>query len=361
MFFLILTDLGETPPEMGGIPEGKLKMRWILAISIIFTAVNAWADIVIQSQIDKGPWVKRTAIYPLKGQTVTLRVTESLGGNIRWYQIFPDISKIYKNANHPWEENAYQWVGFGKIDYHKEPLTRFKDKWEIRPLARTSDPGAGYSRFWNRYLSWFLSPDEEDGYYHKDMGSFWFQAEVERNGKTERTPGIEDSDNRGLSPKVFRVSVRDGKGYIGYLTSFFNVPGVFGSVPYQSNNYIGADCADMLIAAYGKWKGKCITKNYNVAMLVNKFPMVDEFELSQGNPDKEVKWKTGIRPGDFIAVRYAPGRQYQHIGALYKDANSNGILDARDIVLHAGPFPLDYSYLEEGPFDGHVVILRPSR
>jgi len=339
-------------------------LRYVLwSICLIFTAVNAYAGIVIQSRIDRGAWVKQTAIYPLKGQTVTLKVRKSPGGDIRWYQIFPDISKMYKNANHPWEKNAYQWVGFGKIEYHREELARFRAKWDIR-IFGTSGLGSqspGYSRIWKRYSAWLFSSDEDAGYHHKDMGSFWFQAEVKKNGKTERTPGIEDSDKRGLSPNVFRVSVRNGEGYIGYLTSFFNVPGIFGSVPYQSNNYIGADCADMLIAAYGKWKGKSITKNYNVAMLVNKFPKVDEFELNQGNPDKKVKWRSKIRPGDFIAVRYAPGRQYQHIGALYKDTNENGILDGRDMVLHAGPFPLDYSNLDEGPFDGHVTILRPTR
>ena len=42
-----------------------------------------------------------------------------------------------------------------------------------------------------------------------------------------------------MSPKVFRVSVRDGEGYVGWLASYFNVPGLFGSVIHQSANYIG--------------------------------------------------------------------------------------------------------------------------
>ena len=77
---------------------------------------------------------------------------------------------------------------------------------------------------------------------------------------------------KGLPPQVFRVSVRKYGGFLGYLTSFFNVPGVFGSIPYQSNNYIGSDCCDVLTAAYGKWKGKVITKDYNVDMLVSRLP-----------------------------------------------------------------------------------------
>ncbi len=339
-------------------------MRYVVWLIFLVVTGNAWAGVVIQSSIDDGPWMKKSAIYPLKGQKICLSVSKTSAAHIRWHQIFPDISKIYKNANHPWEANPYQWVGFGKIDYHRKEAGQFRGQWEICPFD-AQDPDAEtrkpfFDGKWRRYFSWFLSDEETpSGYYHKGIGTFWFQAEVEKEGKTDRSPGIEDSDKRGLSPKVFRVSIRDGEGYLGYLTSFFNVPGIFGSVPYQSNHHIGADCADVLIAAYGKWKGTRIKKNYNVAMLVNKFSVVEEFDMKDGMPDKQVKWKTSVRPGDFIAVRYAPGRQYQHIGALFRDANGDGFLGGQDMVLHAGPFPLDYAYLKEGYFDGHVKILRP--
>jgi hypothetical protein len=137
------------------------------------------------------------------------------------------------------------------------------------------------------------------------------------------------------------------------------------------------------MAAYGKWKQKQIEKNYNVAMLVNQFPKVAEFEFLEGRADKElrwgkelrqgkesrwrkelkrekeIRWGRNVRSGDFIAVRYRGSRQYQHIGALFADANKNGVLDGGDIVIHAGPAPLHFSYLREGNFDGHVVTLRP--
>jgi hypothetical protein len=60
-----------------------------------------------------------------------------------------------------------------------------------------------------------------------------------------------------------------------------------------------------------------------------------------------------------LAVKYPGGTQYQHIGALYKDANGNGRLDAADWVLHAGPDPLQISALAAGGFDGTVLVLRP--
>lgn len=306
--------------------------------------------IIIQSRIGEGRWVKKDAIYPLKGQKIELKVDKIPGAKIRWFQIVPDTSRIYKNANFPWEKDAYKWLGLAEIDYEKRPLPQFQGRWQIRPFA-----GGKSSRHSKK------NKDTPSGFYHEDVGSFWFQAEVAKDGTIYRSPGIEDSDNRGLSPKVFRVSIRDGKGYIGYLSSFFNVPGLFGSVTYQSNNYIGVDCADVLVAAYGKWKKKPIKKNYNVSMLVTEWPKVTECNLTQGRPDKQLKWKSNIRAGDFIAVRYSGSRQYQHVGAIFSDANKNKILDADDLVIHAGPHPLRLSYLRDGNFDGHVVILRPQK
>ena len=113
------------------------------------------------------------------------------------------------------------------------------------------------------------------------------------------------------------------------------------------------------MAAYGKWKQEPIQKNYNVAMLVNQCLKVQECDLTEGGSNEKLRWGQNIRAGDFIAVRYSGSRQYQHIGALFGDTNKNGFLDGGDLVIHAGPQPLRYSYLKEGNFDGHAVILRP--
>jgi hypothetical protein len=313
--------------------------------------------IQIQSSIDGGPWTKDTAIYPLKGRKVVLKVDRIPEVKIRWYQIVPDISKIYKNANFPWDKDPYKWRGLAKIDYHRKELTEFRDLWQITPFDNENNSEFREKEFSKH--SFFEDKTASSRFYHKDIGSFWFQAEIVQEGKIYRSPGIEDSDEKGLSPKVFRVSIRNGKGYIGYLTSFFNVPGLFGSTTYQSSNYIGTDCADVLMAAYGKWKNKPITKNYNVAMLVSQWRHVEEFDIIQGTPDKQLKWARDINPGDFIAVRYIGSKQYQHVGALFDDADKNKLLDGGDVVIHAGPAPLHCSYIKEGNFDGHVVILRP--
>lgn len=298
-------------------------------------ASDSHANVVIKSKIEGSAWQCAKAIYPLKGRKVFLKVDVQGGQSIRWYQIIPDISRLYKNANYPWDKNPYRWTGFAKIKYHRYELKQFRNQWEISPaFFEFPDPG-----------------------YKRDTGSFWLQAEVYDGKKTMTSPGLRDNDYRGLSPEILRISIRDGEGYIGYLTSFFNVPGLFGSVTYQSTNYIGVDCADAVMAAYSKWKNKPLKKNYNAAAVVQDFPVLYKLRFRGGTPEKKVYWNRDIKEGDLIAAG-SSGNRYFHIGALFKDGNRNGFLDGDDIVLHAGPAPLHYSTLKNGGFDGTVAIVR---
>lgn len=320
-------------------------MKFLSLLIIVATTLSLYSGsynkTVISSSINGEEWKENSSISPLKGEKISLKVKPIVHADVRWYQIYPELSQPYKNANHPWEKNPYKWAGFAKIEYHKRELTQFRGKWQIDITAKD------------------LALPEKMKFYHNDMGTFRFQVVVTKGTKIYRSEGVEENRERGISPKVFRISIRDGIGYIGYLTSFFNVPGLFGSIPYQSANYIGADCADILIAAHGKWKKKDVKTDYNVAMLVKRFKKVAKFRLIKGVPDKKIIWGKDIRQGDFIAVRYDNRKQFQHIGALYKDKNQNGILDKNDYVIHAGPYPLVISHLKRGAFDGEVIILRP--
>ena len=321
------------------------------------TAAQSQPTILIQSSVNEAPWANHTAIYPLKQDRIVLKVDQLPAATIKWYQISADLSKTYKNANRPWEKNPYKWAGFAKIEYYRRELTQYRHCWQIQAFAHKTEPPPARSPLSCSDSS--RKDRDQWKFYHHDVGSFWFQVEITKDARTYRSAGIEDSDHRGLSPEVFRVSLRDGPGYTGYLTTFFNVPGLFGSIPYQSNNYIGVDCADVLVAAYRKWKNTPGKRDYNVAMLVAEWPKIAEFDVKNGTPSRRLKWALDVLPGDLIAVRYGRRRRYQHIGSLSADANGNGLLDRADRIIHAGPFPLHYSSLADGNFDGHVVILRP--
>jgi hypothetical protein len=302
----------------------------------------------IESRVGEGPWVSAKAIYPVAGQPVTLRVVEIPGARIRWFEILPDLSKDYHNAQWPWLPGAYRWLGHERIAYARRELGSCRDLWTV-PLdklrAALNPPGRG---------------DDRPGFRRRDVGSFWYQAEVRAEGGVFRSPGIEDADGRGLSPEVFRVSVRAGAGYLGWLSSFYNVPAVFGSTPYQSRNYIGVDCADVIMVALSRWRDEALARDWNVQMLTRALPQVLDFGLRRGTPSRPVGWGNDVRPGDVIAVKYPGARRFQHVGALWKDANGDGNLDRDDLVIHAGPQPLHLSRLGAGPFDGKVVVLRPA-
>lgn len=316
----------------------------MLALLVLLLAAPAAAAPVIEASVDGEAWTA-SAVAPLAGQTVRLRVKAPPGATVRWYQLIPDLVEMHKNARFPWESRAYEWEGFGRIPVGRERLDRLSGP-EV-----TLFPSTGWA---TRYGD----PSVATPYYRADAGSFWFQAEVEKDGRVTRTPGPEAGDHRGLSPKVMRVSVRERPGLVGWLTSFYNVPALFGSVPYQSRNYIGVDCADALVTALGKWQGRDDPKDWNVDMLVSALEKRGEMTVGEdGRATSTLRWGRDVSPGDFVAVRYPGARRWQHIGMLAGD-DGDGVLDAGDSVIHAGPRPLQAGTLGGGAFPGTVAVLR---
>jgi len=316
-------------------------MQKILSTLLLLT-FSLYGSIDISHSLNDKPFKASHQVYVKPHDNIRLRFKFKEAKEIRWYQIIPNTSKFYKNANHPWEANAYKWTGYGKINYRKVEIKSFRNKSivEITPeILEANRP-------------------HNSKYYNSKMGSFWFEAEVVlKNGKRMKSVGFKDNSNKGLSPKVLRLSFMSDEGYIGYLSTFFNVPGIFGSMPYQSRNYIGIDCADVLIAASKKMNHEKNEKNYNVKMLVAKLKNKVKFTNKKGKLSKRLKWGKDFKRGDFVAVKYTENGRYAHIGMLYEDTNQNSILDAKDSILNAGPNALHTTTLESGAFSGTVVIL----
>ncbi len=307
-------------------------------------ATTASATLSIRSSADSGPMSASPERSILSPSTVTLEVDAPSGAEIRWYRIVPDIDTLYHNAGWPWDPDAYRWLGFESIHYTRTEVL----PWSGRSTVLAWTPSGPT---WPAELS-------PPTHARADAGSFWFQAEVRSPAGITLSPGIDDADSRGLSPRTFRLSVRPVGGLLGWVASFHNVPAVFGSTVYQSRNYLGVDCADVLMAAWHRWKGRPLDVDWNVGRVVDRFPHAAAAELREGVPDRALRWGTDIRPGYLLAVRYTGRAFYQHIGAFYDDADGDGVLSASDRVLHAGPEPLHVSALADGGFDGHVVCLR---
>lgn len=307
-------------------PRPRTAFAAALAAVFLPGAARA-AAVEIESRIGAGAWTRVPAVEARLGEPVALRVRPVAGGAVRWYRIVPDASTPYNNAVWPWDPGPYRWLGYAKIRYAREELGALRGRWEIAP-----EPA---------------------------VGSRWFQAEVEAGGRVLASAGLEANDARGLSPEVLRVTFREGDDLVGHLSGFFEVPGVFGSVPYQVRNFIGVDCADVVMAAWSRANGKPIERDWNVAALARELPTVASTTLASGKPAARLRWDVDVRRGDLVVVRYRGGRQFAHVGALYADANRDGLLDPEDLVMHAGPHALRVSALSEGAFDGEVRILRP--
>ncbi len=264
--------------------------------------------------------------------------------SIKWYKIEPLMQHL-KKGNDPtvpwflWYANAYTpespkdrgWIGFDRIKYKQNLMKSYNDKWIIPADASPTD---------RRYN------------INKGMGVMRYAVEIKINNKTYTTPGIKSVDHLGIKNDVYKLIIRKDDSYLGYITSFFNVPGVFGSVPKQVDNYIGVDCADLLVGAYKKWKKKNIPYT-SVQGLVKRLKNVSDhmFTDKSGNiySDEKLKKKVKLKfkPGQIIVFDY-PGTKkfyYDHTGILYKD-NGNGILDGEDEILHCGPEELHSSDLE---------------
>ncbi len=316
---------------------------WGIAFQLWGAASQAQeVSLTIEAQVGDAGF-RRGAAVVIQATPVRLRVAGASGlEEVRWFQIVPETARSYKNANHPWEREPYKWVGFGRIDYHQDEIVSWRGKTEVDLKPEEIFQGASHSPF-----------------YHADLGSFWLSVQAVAGGRKLRSVGLEENGDRNLSPAVFRLSIQQDASYLGFLTGFFNVPGLFGSVPSQSFHYIGVDCADVLVAAHRRWKGLEEPEDFNVSMLVKAWNKVAEFPVAGGAPKSLVHWGTQVLPGDAIAVCYTPGKAFQHIGALSRDVNRNGRLDSADEIIHAGPQALHRTHLREGGFDGDVVILRP--
>lgn len=327
----------------------------IAILALLLSAPVAQA-VTIESRVQGEEWSADPVVSCRVTDRVELRVRETPGATIRWYRIRADLRTRYANARSPGRGGG--WRGHDRINYEREELRSLRGDWSVEPFRNAIRPSPlDAVRRWLTLRTWRF-PLTFRRWQRDDVGTFWFQAEVERDGAIERSPGIADADHRGLSPSVFRVTLREGDDFLGCLTGFYNVPGVFGSTLHQSRNHIGVDCADVLVSAWAEYTGRPARRNWSVALLVDHLDHVAEFTISHGGLSERPSWGDVVREGDLVAVRYRGGATYGHIGALTGDTDGSGVLDAGDVVLHAGPLALAPVLLGHGAFEGRCVVLR---
>ena len=220
-------------------------------------------------------------------------------------------------------------IGFDQIEYFESDLEGHETSIRLTD-ASPSDPAL----------------DVHDG-----LGVMRLAATVTAFGRTVTTAGAEAHDGPGLNDRVFRYSFRRGDDFLGWLTSFFQVPYLFGSAGHreraQAERYIGADCADILVAALRRAGRRDLDySSVNGLIGVGK-KIAGPVDVAEGPAQTGPRLRIGpdVRPGDLLIIDYVgwegSPRAWDHILALVEDRGPNGgppdgLLGPEDLIADSG-------------------------
>jgi len=220
------------------------------------------------------------------------------------------------------------WIGFDNLEYFETDLDERGPVLTVRD-ARPSDEELAEKR----------APAE------RGLGVMRVRASV-RIGSDEK------------STESIRYSFRSGDDFLGWLSSFYNVPYLFGSAGKgarnQAERYIGADCADILVAALRRAGWRKLEYS-SVADLVDSLhpvapptvvkPCADGVCAPASPPIRFGRLASAVRPGDLVALDYIGAdadlpRQWDHIVAVVEDrgpdGKPDGLLGPEDLVADSG-------------------------
>jgi cell wall-associated NlpC family hydrolase len=247
-----------------------------------------------------------------------IRKWNSRDVDVKWYKVESE-EDVYQNAS--LDRKSFSW----DTPSYKETLVEDDDKWSIPADAHPTN----------------ITKD-----FNKGLGTMRYKVEVDFDGKKMSTPGKESTNIRGINDDVHRVSFRKDDSFIGWLTSYFNLPYIFGSAGnpienHQTEKYIGADCADLIVGAYRR-AGHDIPYTYAAGLVKYADEVVKEKDLlTDGknfyNGHKLLKFGKDVKEGDLILF----GKW--HIGVIVEDKSSlfsptfggpDGIFNKYDEMIH---------------------------
>jgi len=259
-------------------------------------------------------------------------------------------------------EHHGKWIGYDRIEYFESPRPALTG-WSVHLTDATpSDPIA------RRRAPNLLR-----------LGVMRLKAIIEIGDSTAATPGAEAAPAGMISDHVFRYTFRKDDTFVGWLTSFFNVPYLFGSAGKgkrsQAERYLGADCADILVAALRRSiapalqyssVGELVNRMHVVGKPTSLVPCSDEEPCAQ--PERRLHFGKDVQRGDLLAIDYIDAselpRSWDHIVAVIEDRSPSngppdGLLGPEDTVAEIGSADgLKFAPLGD---QGHIriAVLRP--
>jgi len=227
---------------------------------------------------------------------------------VRWFQIVPNTGRHYKNANHPSEAKPYEWVGSERSNTNESQISEWRGRVEVAlsidetfhgasPSPITTKTWEAFGSKWNRFLGTSVCVRLV---FRRAMSTTYLQ-------------------------QCFGFRFRRMKAIWDTYPAILMFLGCSDRSRIRVSTTLGVDCADAPVAANQRWRGLGEGKDSNVSILVSQWRTMASFPIVGGNPKASVKWTGEVHPGDAIAVRYTPGKAFQHIGALYAGCQSQWI------------------------------------
>lgn len=282
----------------------------------------------------------------LQGRRISrkrLRPLSRLGSvRTRWYLVEPyqHHKKLkYPNRGNPAYSNAVlfgkfhgRWLGFDTLEYHETLVATARGS-RLRVKRAT--------------------PTHKKVNVHGGLGTMRYRVEVTWAGGRASSPGAKATARGGISTRVLRVSWRASDDLVGWLTSYYNVPNVFGSAGggarHQTERYQGADCADIIVGAARRGGAKL---RYTHAAgltryarkVTSKLLLTKRGIFYTAGPKKgqraRLRFGKDVRRGDLMLIDYVgwngTGRGWDHVGVISADRGRRGWLDGADHHIHMG-------------------------
>ncbi len=262
-----------------------------------------------------------------------IRPLSEIAQRVRWVLVEPrqfHVDTPSPNVGNPAYSNSVlfgprhgKWLGLDALEYHETPIAG----------ARTGALTIDRVRPTDRRLRW-----------GRGAGTMRYKVVIEIDGKSHASPGADAVGPGGITGDVMRVSLRHHDGFGGHLTSYFNVPNVFGSAGrgsrHQTDRYQGADCADVIVGAARRAGAKI---EYTHAAGLTRYArrlggLLRVHRRGVRHADEDVAATLAVRQGDLVLIDYSDfdgsGRKWDHVAVVAAPGQST--LSPDTPVWHIG-------------------------
>ncbi|MBT3814698.1 hypothetical protein HOE37_02340 [Candidatus Woesearchaeota archaeon] len=276
---------------------------------------------------------------------------------MQWSKVEPLIDSHFPYENS--DPDTRKWLGIDKINYASSQVEKTKGLQRILADAKPTKQNHNF-----------------------ELGTMRFSLELRINDKSWNTPNHNNVKRGGIKSDVLRICYLLDETFLGWTTSYFNVPGIYGSASlnhshsqrsHQTELYLGFDCADLIVGAARHLNRKY--KYTNADGLRQQTEYSDEYLLHQngeitdleGNT-AQLKYDQDVQQGDLVFFADQNSNRYWHVVVLLEDVNdlsatqrkekedAERIFNGHDPILHYDNLGLGLSKLTSVSYQTQKIV-----